>query len=122
MTPEEWEKITEIYSNALELDGDERIAYLDRACAGDAAVRPEVESLLRANANAGDFITEPIFAPPADDDDSDVPLMPGDMVGPFVIESKLGSGGMGEVFLAIDTRLDRQVALKTLPSIYDSDP
>ena len=116
MTPNRWEQITEIYTAALELKSGERIIFLDEICAGDADLRREVESLLAANSEAGDFIDEPVakniasvFAV------EESPSLIGKNLGHYQIISRLGAGGMGEVYLAKDSRLNRLVALKTLP-------
>jgi eukaryotic-like serine/threonine-protein kinase len=122
MSPERWEQITEIYARALELGSNERIEFLEKACAQDEALRREVESLLAADAEAGDFIAEPIvknalpFAAP-----ESAPSLIGKKLGHYQIISRLGTGGMGEVYLAKDTRLNRPVALKTLPISLAAD-
>ena len=120
MTPEEWEKVSEVYHAASELDGWERLEFLGKACAGDARLLAEVESLLAADANAADFIAEPIVSAIA----AKLPtngLSPGDLVAHYRIVSKIGTGGMGEVFLAEDTKLDRKVAIKVLSAELRDD-
>ena len=122
MTPQEWEKVSEIYHTASELEDGERSAFLEKACGEDVSLRREVESLLAADGDAGDFISEPIVGAFASDLlKSNNPTV-NDMIGHYRIISKIGSGGMGEVFLAADTRLGRKVAIKTLSSFFDSDP
>jgi serine/threonine protein kinase len=96
------------YRSASELASGERQAYLDRECGSDQELRREVESLL------GFLETEPNF--PAD---KSVPT--GTQIGPYTILGFLGAGGMGEVYKARDTRLDRTVAIKFLPSVLDGD-
>lgn len=121
MTPEEWEKVSQLYHAASELEGDARSAYLAQHCDGDDALRREVESLLAAEAEAGDFISSPVAGAFASDLMKMDGPAPGDMLGHYRILSRLGSGGMGEVFLAEDTKLDRKVALKTLSAVFDGD-
>ena len=62
MTPERYRQIGELYHAALEVDADERAAFLDRACAGDEEMRREVESLIASHEEAADFIAEPALA------------------------------------------------------------
>jgi serine/threonine protein kinase/WD40 repeat protein len=120
MTPERWEQITEIYHSALELGISERRAFLDKACAGDDALRREVESLLEADSEAGDFIAQPAFHDAASmlTVQADAPLQPGQNLGHYRIISRLGAGGMGEVYLARDLRLNRDTAVKVLPASF----
>ena len=122
MTPEKWEKVSELFHAANELSPDERSAFLNSACNGDPEIRSEVESLLAAGSEASDFISEPVVGSFASDILASHSPAPDQMLGHYRIVSKIGSGGMGEVFHAIDTKLDRSVALKTLSSLYDNDP
>ena len=122
MSPERWEKIGKIFSSAAELAAGERDAYLQEVCAGDQTLLSDVKSLLAAGSNAGRFISQPIvgaFVP--DFADHLQALSPGSSVGHFTIVKSVGSGGMGEVYLATDTALERRVAIKTLPPSFASN-
>ncbi len=121
MTPEKWEKVTELFHSAMDLDAEDRSAFIERECAGDPELRQEVESLLAANTDAGNFIEEPA-AQVAALADTGMTIPAGSMIAHYRIEKSIGRGGMGEVYLALDTRLNRQVALKKLPDLYSSDP
>jgi eukaryotic-like serine/threonine-protein kinase len=112
-----WQRVKEIFEGALERQGDERAAFLDRACDGDAGVREEVESLLRSYEVAGSFMESPAVAHA----DLEQKLTPGQRVHHYEIVNLIGEGGMGEVYLAKDTILGRRVALKVLPAFVVKD-
>ena len=123
MTPERWKQIEKIYHAALEVEPKERSAFLDQACAGDAALRQEVESLLAHEQPAESFIEAPALEVLANvkTENRNQSLI-GRQIGPYKVLSLLGMGGMGEVYLAQDPRLERTVALKILPTELASDP
>src|SRR5262245_14505760 len=125
MTTERWRQVEDLFHSALDRAPHDRAAFLDAACADDGALRLQVEGLLESLDEAGDFIEKPIvddsFSPKSRKPPPSESLI-GHRVGNYEILSLLGVGGMGEVYLARDARLDRQIAIKILPSQFTQDP
>lgn len=122
MTPERYQKIDKVFQAAVEREPKDRAAFLDQACAGDPAMRSEVEALIDSHENAGSFIESPVFEAAAGlVVDSGTDSLVGSAVGPYKIIAELGAGGMGVVYLAFDSRLGRRIALKLLPSHFAKD-
>src|SRR5215469_3601709 len=122
MTPERWQQVKQIFQSAIECPPDERAAFLAQACGHDPELRSEVDSLISCHNQAGDSI-EAAAAQAATEmigDDQGSSII-GKQIGHYSVLSHIGHGGMGEVFLAQDTRLGRKVALKLLRSEYTRD-
>jgi dipeptidyl aminopeptidase/acylaminoacyl peptidase len=117
-----WQQIEQLYHAALEREVSQRAAYLREVCAGDDSLRQEVESLLAQQEDAGSFFERPAIelAARAMARDSRQSLN-GQQLGSYKIASMLGSGGMGEVYQAHDTKLGREVAIKVLPAAFVHD-
>ena len=117
-----WQEIEKLYHSALKHEPNGRVEFLKEACAGDEALRQEVESLLAQHVEAEDFIEEPALKVAAKGMAMDTShSLLGQQLGPYKILSMLGSGGMGEVYRASDSRLGREVAIKVLPSEFSAD-
>ena len=121
MTPERWQQVKGIFQAAVERPPSERSAFLADECKGDEALRHEVESLITAHEKDGSFIDSPAYEAAKGMLASDSDLTVGQEIGHYEILSTLGKGGMGEVYLAQDTKLNRRVALKVLPGAFTQD-
>jgi len=121
MTPERWQKVEEVLQATLDRSPRDRVSYLDEACAGDDELKAEAASLISAYEEAGDFIEQPAIAADAHIFVGALDRQIGRDVGAYTILERLGAGGMGEVYLAHDQRLNRRVALKILPAFFASD-
>jgi len=122
MPPERWETIEHLYHAALEREPGRRAAFLAETCAADDALRWEVESLVAAHDRAGALIEAPPMEVAAQlvTERRVCSLVGGDL-GPYRLVALLGAGGMGEIYRAQDTRLDREVAVKVLPAHLAED-
>jgi len=108
MTPERWKQVEELYFCALELPAEERAALLAQA---SPELRQEIEKLL-AQPSGSKLMDLPSWA---DQSAAEFLVKPGSRLGPYEISARIGAGGMGEVYQARDTRLNRTVAIKILP-------
>ncbi len=115
-TPERWARIERLYHEALACAAPERAPFLTGACAGDDALRREVESLIEHDGGAA-FLSTPAVATVIVG-----ALHIGQALGPYVISAQIGEGGMGEVYRARDSNLGRDVAIKMLPRVFTADP
>jgi len=131
VTPERWRQVQQVFHGALEQPLDQRNGFLEAACSGDRELRDSVERMLAADAAASDlFDAAPGGLSPANALTARVAELVTEPGSPVVgrtlakyhILSPIGAGSMGEVYLARDTVLNRQVALKLLPHRFTSDP
>jgi eukaryotic-like serine/threonine-protein kinase len=123
MSTDRWRQVEELYHEALRWDASRRATLLRDACAGDEALRRDVESLLAHEGSAAGFLAAPALevAARAMAEES-AAFVTGQRFGSYTIQSPLGAGGMGEVYRARDSRLGRDVAIKVLPAVFTGDP
>jgi hypothetical protein len=115
MTPEEWDRLFDVFHAAREKSGGERVTVLDAACGESTLFRKAVEELLREDEAANGFLSEPLFSSLSGEPRVS-PVVPGQRLERYITVALIGRGGMGEVWSAQDTDLDRLVALKFLTS------
>jgi serine/threonine protein kinase/Tol biopolymer transport system component len=122
MKPDRWQQIDQLFHSTLEWPPSERTKVLSESCGGDEDLHREVESLLLAHERETDFLDIPalevsteFFA------ECLAGVMTGQQIGPYKVLSVLGIGGMGEVYLALDSRLGRKIALKLLTPDFARD-
>jgi serine/threonine protein kinase len=122
VTPARLQTVEEIFHAALDQEPDRVGAFLDAACEGDEVLRGKVEALLASHQRAGSFIeTSPVGIATRIIENGQADLLVGQTIGHYKISKRIGSGGMGEVYLATDITAGREAALKLLPTRFTSD-
>src|SRR6266550_4892079 len=122
MTPARLQTIEEIFHAALEQEPDRLNAFLDETCAGDDVLRRKVEALLASHQGAGSFIETTVAGIATriiENEQAD--LLVDQTIGHYKISKRIGTGGMGDVYLATDMTAGRKAALKLLPSRFTGD-
>lgn len=115
--PHRWARIADLFERALSVREADRAAWLVAVSGNDTTLHDEVASLLRVHQHADGFISTPAALPPPDER----PLPGGVAIGPYRVERVIGAGGMGVVYLAVDSRLGRQVAVKMVAPASGGD-
>ena len=113
-----WRQINELFQAAVEFGASERAAFLDRRCQDDSELRHQVERLLASREPAGTFLDTPSYAVVGEMAAAE---LAGRVIQTYSVISRIGTGGMGEVYLARDRKLDRPVAIKFLSSAVTID-
>src|SRR5256886_2085846 len=122
MTPARLRTIEEIYRTALDQEPDQIRAFLDTACEGDEVLRRKVEALLASRERAGNFIeTSAVGLATRIIENGQADLLVGRTIGHYKISKRIGTGGMGDVYLATDMTAGRKAALKLLPMRFTGD-
>src|SRR5436309_991142 len=122
MTPAQLQTIEEIFYAALEQDSDDVARFLETTCEGDELLRGEVEGLLASRQRVGSFIETPaVGIATRIIRNGQADLLVGQTFGHYKISKRIGSGGMGEVYLASDMIAGRKAALKLLPMRFTGD-
>src|SRR6266536_4605312 len=122
MTPARLRRIEEIFHAALNQQLDQIGAFLDAACEGDELLRGKVEALLASHQGADDFIeTSAVGITTKIIENGQADLLVGQTIGHYKLSERIGTGGMGEVYLATDITAGRKAALKLLPLRFTSD-
>ena len=122
MADDNWQKVREIFDSALRRPLELRQKYISEACGGDKILLAEVESLLSSHDSAESFMETPAVAKVAEVIEAETKyLETGKCFGHYEIIKQIGAGGMGEVYLAKDKKLDRQVAVKILNEKFSRD-
>jgi serine/threonine protein kinase len=123
MDAERWTRLESLFHAAAVLDGEDRERLLRDGCGPDEELLNDLKSLLAKQEAARSFIERPALERAAEIlVESDTAILPGRRVGQYIVGEPIGRGGMGDVFRAHDTKLDRDVALKVLPAAFRTDP
>ncbi|MFN2393868.1 MAG: protein kinase, partial [Pyrinomonadaceae bacterium] len=122
MAYENWQRVREVFDVALRQEPQDRQNYLNEACGDDKDLLTEVESLFSSFDQSGDFMETPAVAQVAEIIESNTKrLETGTRFSHYEIIRQIGAGGMGEVYLAKDQKLDRRVAIKILNEKFSRD-
>src|SRR5436190_2956337 len=116
--PDDWARAREIFEEALARPDTERLPHVTAACADNETLRGEVVRMLASHDHAAGFLSTPaadLLAP------GSMPSLAGQQIGPYLLVLRIGAGGMGDVYRARDTRLDRTVAIKVLSARLGGD-
>jgi eukaryotic-like serine/threonine-protein kinase len=122
LAPDDWLRVKDVFANARALPASDRQAYVSAACVGNEALRQEVESLLASDERAKSFLESPAVVMSDGAPHPAQSRIEGRRLGAYHVQTLLGAGGMGEVYRARDTKLQRDVALKFLPHAFITDP